>query len=164
MSNTIRYIGLDVHKLTITIAVADTGREKAQVVATIPNNSLTLLKHLLRLGARESLRCCYEAGPTGYGVYRLLLEHEIECVVIAPGLIPKKPGERIKTDDRDACKLAQSHRAGDLTSIYVVDEVTESMRDLARARTDAKQNEKVVRNQLGKFLLRHDRTYDEKTN
>ena len=103
------------------------------------------------------------AGPTGYGVYRALERAGIACEVIAPSLVPIKAGDKVKTDRRDACKLARSHRAGELTPIHVPDEVTEAMRDLERARDDAKRAEKAVRNQLGKFLLRHDRKYDGKT-
>ena len=163
MSENIIYVGLDVHKDTITVAVADEGRGDSRVVATIPNTTVALLKQLQRLGRWENLRCCYEAGPTGYGLYRSLREKGIACEVIAPSLVPVKAGDRVKTDRRDARKLARSHRAGDLTSIYVPDEMTESMRDLERARDDAKKAEKAVRNQLGKFLLRQGRTYDGKT-
>ena len=157
------YVGLDVHKDSITMAVAEAGREDPRVVATIPNTTLALLKQLRRLGALKSLRCCYEAGPTGYGIYRCLREAGVACEVIAPSLVPVKAGDRVKTDSRDARKLARSHRAGELTPIHVPDETTEAMRDLERARDDAKKAEKAVRNQLGKFLLRYDRKYEGKT-
>ena len=163
MSEKIFYVGLDVHKDTITVAVAEEGRGETWVVATIPNTTFSLLKVLRKLGAWENLRCCYEAGPTGYGIYRFLKEAGIACEVIAPSLVPVKAGDKVKTDRRDARKLARSHRAGELTPIHVPEEVTEAMRDLERARDDAKKAEKRVRNQLGKFLLRQGRKYDGKT-
>ena len=103
------------------------------------------------------MRCCYEAGPTGFGLHRELTAAGIDCVVVAPSLVPMKAGDRVKTDRRDAVKLARFLRSGDLTAVYVPDEATEAMRDLERARDDAKKAERVARHQLGKFLLRHGR-------
>jgi len=105
----------------------------------------------------EDLRVCYEAGPTGFGLCRRLREAGIDCIVVAPSLVPGKPGERVKTDRRDARKLAHFLRSGDLTEVYVPDEAVEAIRDLERARDDAKCAERVARHQLSKFLLRHDR-------
>lgn len=99
---------------------------------------------------------CYEAGPTGYGLYRFFLSQGIECEVIAPSLIPKKPGERIKTDRRDSIKLAKLFRAGELTPVYVPTEDDEALRDLVRAREDAKEDELRAKHRLSKFLLRYD--------
>jgi len=108
------------------------------------------------LGERDQLKVCYEAGPTGYPIYRLLLSLSIECSVVAPSLIPKKPGERVKTDRRDAIRLSQLFRAGELTSIYVPTEDDEALRDLVRAREDSKEDHLRARHRLTKFLLRYD--------
>jgi transposase len=107
------------------------------------------------LGAKSKLRCCYEAGPTGYELYRVLTKHKLDCIVVAPSLVPVQAGNRVKTDRRDAVKLAHFLRSGDLTAVYVPDAATEALRDLERARDDAKCAERVARHQLSKFLLRH---------
>jgi transposase len=109
------------------------------------------------------LKVCYEAGPTGFGLCRRLREAGIDCMVVAPSLVPGKPGDRIKTDPRDARKLAHFLRSGDLTEVYVPDEAVEAIRDLERARDDAKRAERVARQQLSKFLLRHDRHWQVTT-
>jgi len=163
MESTIRYVGLDVHKETIVIAIAEEASGEANVLGKIPNDSLELLKVLSRLGPRENLRCSYEAGPTGYGLYRSLRAAGIRCMVVAPSLVPEKKGNRVKTDRRDATKLAHFLRSGDLTAVYVPDEVSEAIRDLVRARFDAKKAEKVARHQLGHFLLRQGRCYSGKS-
>jgi transposase len=159
----IRYVGLDVHKDTIAIAVADQGRIDAKIMTTITHDFTSLSKAFDRLGPRGSLSCCYEAGPTGFGLARQLKDAGWDCVVIAPSLVPVQAGCRIKTDRRDAAKLAHFLRSGDLTVIHVPDEATEAIRDLERARDDAKCAERVVRHQLGKFLLRNGRIYQGKT-
>jgi len=152
------YVGLDVHKDSIVIAVAREGREPAETWKTIPYDGVRLRKALKLLVERtEDLRVCYEAGPTGFGLCRRLREAGIDCIVVAPSLVPGKPGERVKTDRRDARKLAHFLRSGDLTEVYVPDEAVEAIRDLERARDDAKCAERVARHQLSKFLLRHDR-------
>jgi transposase len=161
--NTLRFVGLDVHKDTIAIAVADQGRAEAKVLATIPHDFASLSKALARLGPPETLSCCYEAGPTGFGLARQLKAAGWGCIVIAPSLVPVKAGCRIKTDRRDAAKLAHYLRSGDLIEIHIPDEATEAIRDLERARDDAKQAERVARQQLIKFLLRHGRVYQGKT-
>ena len=161
MSN-VRFVGLDVHKDSISVAVADQGLAP-QVVATVPHELRALLKLLKKLGANSQLRCCYEAGPTGFGLCRELCRVGIECIVVAPSLIPKQAGDRVKTDSRDALKLARFLRSGDLTSVHIPDEYTEAMRDLERAREDAKRAERVARNVLSKFLLRHGFRYAGKT-
>lgn len=161
MSN-VRYVGLDVHKATIAIAVAD-GNLPAHVLATIPNDVGELRKRLRKLGPVALLSVCYEAGPTGYGLYRELQAAGIHCVVVAPSLVPIRSGDRIKTDRRDACKLAQFLRSGDLTPVWVPDPQTEAMRDLLRARDAAKRAERVARQQLDKFLLRQGRIFEGKT-
>src|SRR5262245_48267082 len=125
----LRFVGLDVHKDSITIAVAE-GDRAPDVVATIPHDISKLVRQLRKLGPIGSTSCCYEAGPTGYGLYRALKELGIECTVVAPGLVPKKAGDRIKTDKRDAVRLARFHRSGDLTTVHVPESDTEAMRDL----------------------------------
>jgi hypothetical protein len=103
---TTRYVGLDVHKSSIVIAVADAGGAPATILATTPNDVASLAKALRRLGPAEALACCYETGPTGYGLYRRLQAAGFRCVVIAPSLVPVQSGNRVKTDRRDAAKLA----------------------------------------------------------
>jgi len=155
------YVGLDVHKDSIAIAVARQGREPAATWKTIPYDGVRLrkaLKMLVKDG--EELRVCYEAGPTGFGLSRRLREAGIDCTVVAPSLVPGKPGDRVKTDRRDAKKLAHFLRSGDLTAVHVPEEEIEAIRDLERARDDAKGAERVARHQLGKFLLRHDRRWE----
>ncbi len=156
----VRFVGLDVHADSIAIAVAEPGRGEPGALATIPNDRAVLLKRLRNLGP---VKCCYEAGPTGFGLQRALKAEGIDCVVIAPSLVPTRSGDRVKTDRRDAVRLARFLRSGDLTEVYVPDAATEAMRDLERARDDAKKAERVARHQLGKFLLRHERHYPGKT-
>lgn len=156
----VRFVGLDVHADSIAIAVAEPGRGEPGTLATIPNDRALLLKRLRRLGR---VKCCYEAGPTGFGLQRALTAEGIDCVVVAPSLVPTRSGDRVKTDRRDAVRLARFLRSGDLTMVHVPDEATEAMRDLERARDDAKKAERVARHQLGKFLLRYERRYPGKT-
>jgi transposase len=159
----VRFVGLDVHKDSITIAVADQDGPAPQVVATVPHELRALGKQLKKLSASVRLRCCYEAGPTGFGLCRALAAAGFECIVVAPSLIPKQAGDRVKTDSRDAVKLARFLRSGDLTSVHVPDEQTEAMRDLERAREDAKRAERTARQVLSKFLLRHGCRYSGKS-
>ena len=161
MSKSIRFVGLDVHKDSIMIAVAEDDRCPAEVYGEIPNDWDTLRKTLRRLAKGYSLHCCYEAGPCGYGLYRRMRKAKINVVVIAPSLVPKQSGDRVKTDRRDARKLAHFLRSGDLTPIFVPDEEAEAIRDLERAREDAKNTQRVARQQLGNFLLRHDRRWEQ---
>ena len=154
-----RYVGLDVHAESITIAVADEGREAAQLLGEVPNDFSSLSKVLHRLGPAASVHCCYEAGPTGFGLARQLFAAGWGIAVIAPSLIPTKQGCRVKTNRRDAAKLAHFLRSGDLTIVHVPDEDTEAIRDLSRARAAAKQAEHVAHQQLSKFLLRHGRRF-----
>jgi transposase len=161
MRKNLRFVGLDVHKESIAVAVADSGREPATLLETIPNDWMALLKVLDRLAPRARLRVCHEAGPTGYGLARQLNEQGICCVVVAPSLVPTQGNRRIKTDRRDAVKLAHFLRSGDLVEVTVPEAQTEAMRDLARAREDAVQVERVARHQLDKFLLRHGRCWSQ---
>lgn len=152
------YIGLDVHKQNIVWAVAKVGRGIAESRGEIANKPKAIIKLVDRLNQEfggEVLLFCYEAGPCGYGLYRQLLSLGHDCQVIAPSQIPKKPAERIKTDRRDARKLAQALRSGDLTAVWVPDEEQEAMRDLTRARDDMKSQERKARQQLNGFVLRH---------
>jgi transposase len=107
-----------------------------------------------KLGPVEQLRACYEAGPTGYILYWQLTQLGVECAVVAPTLVPVKAGDRVKTDRRDAEKLARNHRSDDLTAVWVPDEGSEALRDLVRAREAAKQDQLRARHRLSKFLLR----------
>jgi transposase len=158
------YVGLDVHKDSVSIAVARQGREPAETWKTVPYDGVRLRKALKMLVEDVAeLRVCYEAGPTGFGLCRCLREAGIDCIVVAPSLVPGKPGDRVKTDRRDARKLAHFLRSGDLTEVYVPDESVEAIRDLERARDDAKCAERVARHQLSKFLLRHDRHWEGTT-
>lgn len=149
-----KFVGLDVHKETIAIAVADRGREAPRSLGVIRNDLDELRKMLRRLGPPASLQVCYEAGPCGYVVYRFLQQLKIECTIVAPSLIPRKPGDRIKTDRRDALALARLLRSGELTATWVPDPQHEALRDLVRAREDAVEDRLRARHRLGKFLLR----------
>jgi transposase len=124
---------------------------------------MVLGQQLRRLGPPELLRVCYEAGPCGYEIYRRCRSIGVDCVVVAPSLVPQKTGDRVKTDPRDAAKLARYLRSGDLTAVYVPDEIGEAMRDLVRARGDAKKSLHASRQQLNNFLLRHGRRWDGKS-
>lgn len=159
----VRFVGLDVHSQSIAIAVADPDGSLPENLAIIPNETTGLLRQLRKLGALRELRCCYEAGPTGFGLCRALQEAGVNCIVVAPSLVPTQSGNRVKTDRRDAVKLARFLRSGDLTAIYVPTSETEAIRDLERSRDDAKKAERVARHQLGKFLLRHGRRYEGKS-
>ena len=155
----VRFVGLDVHKDSIVIAVAEQGRDSARDLGSFPSDWNSLHKQLRKLAKGFTLKLCYEAGPTGFELHRRLVEAGFDNQVVAPSLIPRKPGERIKTDRRDARKLARCLRAGDLTSVYVPDEETEALRDLERARDAAKKAETTCKHQLGKFLLRQGRRF-----
>jgi transposase len=150
----ILYVGMDVHKETIAVACASEG-EEIRVVGTIANNATALnsmIRKLMSSGKRPSF--VYEAGSGGYVIYRRLREMGFTCMVAAPSLIPRKSGERIKTDKRDAAMLTRLYRAGELTGITVPDADDEAMRDLYRAHNDAKKMYKTTKQQLLSFLLR----------
>lgn len=156
------YVGLDVHKDTIAVAVARPGRDAGEYRGEIANKPKNVVKLIQRLSAEvdgQVLLVCYEAGPCGYGLYRQVLELGHDCQVVAPSLIPRKPGERVKTDRRDALKLAQLLRGGDLTAVWVPGPEQEAMRDLTRARDDMKAQERKARQQLNAFVLRHGHTW-----
>lgn len=154
MEKTTRYVGLDVHGETIAAAVAD-GRGEIRSLGRFPNRPESVRKFIEQLGKPKHLKVCYEAGPTGYALYWQLTKLGVDCDVVAPSLIPRKPGDKIKTDRRDAEKLAQCYRSGTLTSVWVPDAAHEALRDLVRARAAAKRDESRAKHRLVKYLLRN---------
>src|ERR1700758_5199018 len=156
MADRITYVGLDVHKDSMVGAVAVGGlRGEVREYGRIANAPTALDRLLRKLGGDGmTLRFCYEAGPCGYGIQRRVSARGQECVVVAPSLIPKRAGDRVKTDRRDAAGLARLHRAGELTAVWVPDAKHEAMRDLVRARLDAVHALRRARQQLSGFLLR----------
>jgi len=162
MEQPTRFIGMDVHKETIVVAITAAGEVgKATPHGTIPNTTTALEKLVKRLrqAGTGPLKLCYEAGPCGYGVYRTLTRLGEDCLVAAPSMIPRRSGERQKNDKRDAASLAVLHRGGLLTSVWVPDAAHEAMRDLVRARLAAVRAVRTARQQLSAFLLRHERRY-----
>jgi transposase len=157
------FVGLDVHKDSIAVAVAEVGRAPARLIGSIGHDVAKLIKLLARYGVPSQVQVVYEAGPTGYGLQRELTRRGYRCQVIAPSLIPKRAGDRVKTDRRDGLRLAELSRAGELRAIWIPDPADEAMRDLARAREDAVNARTQVRQQLKGFLLRHDVRYARKT-
>ncbi len=153
MREKLRFLGLDVHAETIAVAVCESNGEIPSL-GTIANREDSVRKFIRKLDSPELLRACYEAGPTGFALYWQLTQLGVECTVVAPTLVPKKPGDRVKTDRRDALKLARCHRNGDLTAVWVPDAASEAMRDLVRQREAAKQDQLRARHRLTKFLLR----------
>jgi transposase len=162
MPKELLFVGLDVHAKTITLALAEGGGGEARLYGGIANDLHALEKVFSRLKKahpESELRVCYEAGPTGFVIARRCAQLRIQCTVVAPSLIPTRSGERIKTDRRDALKLARLHRAGELSAVHVPEASDEAMRDLCRARTDAVQDLRRSRAQLKAFLLRHGYRY-----
>jgi transposase len=157
MKESTRYVGLDVHAETISVAVAgdDGGVLSWGKIPNMPQYVSKLVKKL-RTGGK-TIRACYEAGPCGYVLYWQLTKLGIHCDVVAPTLVPVKSGDRVKTDKRDAKKLARLHRAGELTPVWVPDGAHEALRDLVRAREAAKKDQLRARHRLNKFLLRQGR-------
>ena len=151
-------LGLDVHKNTISAAILRAGEDVADV-EKISSDDDSVRRLIARLGDPRRLRACYEAGPTGYELARLLQALGVACAVIAPSLIPTAPGDRVKTDKRDARRLARLYRAGELVAIRVPTVAEEAVRDLCRARADMVIDRTRARHRLGKFLLRHRRIW-----
>lgn len=161
-----KYVGLDVHKDTTVVAVAEGGRDgEVRLYGTISSDLGALEKVLRKLGGEGvTLHVVYEAGPTGYVVYRRLQQLRLACIVVAPTKTPQAKGPRQKTDRRDAEQLARLHRAGELTAIHVPDAVDESIRDLTRTRADAVQDLTRAKQRLKSFLLRQGYRYQGKAN
>jgi transposase len=157
------FVGLDAHKDSISVAACEAGRGGARFVGTIGPDVHGLLKLLTKAGEPEQVSVVYEAGPTGYGLYRELGRRGYHCEIVAPTLIPKRAGDRVKNDRRDCARLAELSRAGELRPIWVPDEEHEAMRNLWRAREDAVAMRLKTRHQLKAFLLRHARRYPGKT-
>jgi transposase len=150
------YVGLDVHKKSISAAFANAEAGSTAVFySRMPNDFPILLRWLRKLGAPETVKVCYESGPTGYRLYRELRAAGFDCVVIVPALTPKKPGDRVKTDRIDALRLAECLRNGQLKAIRVPTEEEEALRDLLRAREDLKGSETNLRRQISALMLRH---------
>ena len=162
---TTHYVGMDVHKETITIAIAPGTRDgEARSYGTIPHTVEAIDKFVRKqISQGVDLHCVYEAGPTGYALYRYLKSNGIDCAVVAPSMIPKRSGERIKNDRRDALNLARLHRAGDLTAIHVPDPEDEAIRDLIRGRDDARIAARKAKQRLQSFLLKHGFSYGGKS-
>ena len=160
MNDSTGYVGLDVHKDSISVALAPS-RGEVTSMGTIVNTGEAMRRTVRRLVRRcERLYFTYEAGPCGYGLYRQLESMNHPCLVAAPSLIPRRPGDRIKTDRRDAMMLARLLRSGDLTAVWVPDEDHEAVRELVRCRDDFKRDERRRRQRMCAFLLRHGRLYD----
>lgn len=160
------YVGLDVHKEWISVAVASCGREAPEYRGEVANTAKAvkgLIERLSREFEGERLLWVYEAGPCGYGLYRQLVASGHVCEVVAPSLIARKAGDRVKTDRRDALSLARQSRSGDLTAVWVPGEEQEAIRDLTRAREDMKAMVMKAQQQLGAFLLRHGKHYGGKS-
>jgi transposase len=157
-------VAFDTSKLRNAVAIADAGRAgEIRFVGEIDNTSAATAKLVKKLSAKyQRLSFCYEAGPTGYGLYRQIKSLGQECMVVAPSLIPKKPGDRVKTNRRDAVSLAKLLRAGELTAVWVPDRHHEAMRDLTRAREAAVTDLRSKRQQVSAFLLRQGLHYPVK--
>ena len=150
------FVGLDVHSVFIYVALAEAGRDgEVRAYGRIDNRPGAVAKLMRKLGKKYVLKVCYEAGPCGYVLYWQLVAMGIECQVVAPTLIPQKAGDRVKTDRRDAEKLARNYRSGELTFVWVPDRSHEALRDLVRAREAARKDQTVARHRLAKFLLRN---------
>jgi len=163
-TSNILFIGMDVHKETIEIAIAEGNSHEVRRFGQIGGTRDAMRRALRKLASSgKELHFCYEAGPCGYELHRYLISEGHDCWVVAPSLIPKKPGDKVKTDKRDAIQLARLFRAGELTPVYVPNREDEAVRDLSRAREDAMIVQKAARQRLKDFLLRHDIRYQGKT-
>lgn len=165
MNQFTKFIGMDVHKATIAVAVAEAGGGEVRYLGEIANTAEAISKLVRDLRKGDArLSFCYEAGPCGYGIHRQLTELGWDCQVVAPSLIPKKAGDRVKTDRRDSVMLARLHRAGELTAVWVPDDAQEALRDLTRAREDIKHLQRQAKQRLLAFLLRYGKSYSGKNN
>jgi transposase len=152
------HLGLDVHRDTISVGILPPDQQVPEV-ERIPHDEASVRRLVARFPDRRQLRACYEAGPTGFELARLLQGMGVSCEVIAPSLIPKAPGDKIKTDKRDCRRLARLHRAGELVAIHIPTPTQEAIRDLCRARADLVSDRMRARHRLSKFLLRHGRSF-----
>jgi transposase len=157
------FVGLDTHAVSVAVGVAEPGREQPRFLGTVAPNATELKKALRKLAPPSKILVVYEAGPCGYTLARELTDAGYACEVVAPSRIPRRPGERIKTDRRDALTLASLARAGELTRVFVPDQRDEAIRDLSRARLDAVRARLKARQQLQALLLRHGKRYTGKT-
>lgn len=165
MNEFIKYVGLDVHKETIAVSVTRDNGGEVRYWGEIANTVEAMDKLIRQLSKGDArLSFCYEAGPCGYGLHRRLTDLGWDCMVVAPSLIPRKAGERVKTDRRDSLSLARLHRAGELTAVCVPDDDQEALRDLTRAREDLKHLQRQAKQRLLAFLLRHGKRYDGASN
>ena len=158
------FVGIDVAKARNAIAVADGSRGgEVRYLGEFASDPATMQRTIRRLASKyEQAHFCYEAGPTGYGLYRLIRSMGHECMVVAPSLIPRRPGDRVKTNRRDAVALAKLLRADELTAVWVPDEAHEAMRDLVRARAAAVETRRVHRQHITSFMLKHGRIFPRK--
>lgn len=165
MKHITHHLGLDVHKDSISVAIAEHGpKGEVRLLGAISNSLHAIEKLLAKLRKAHpgvTLEACYEAGPCGFGIARRLNTLGVPCIVVAPSLIPTRSGDRVKTDTRDAIKLARLLRAGELTAVYIPDSADEAIRDLCRARTDAVDDQRRSRCRLKSFLLRNDYRYQQ---
>src|SRR5512134_3049620 len=156
------FVGLDVHNDSIAVSLAPSESTEVRRYGIIGGQHEDVLKLLKKLAAAHpgvALHCCYEAGPRGYPLGRFIRQHGAECIIVAPSKVPRQPGDRVKTDRRDADQLARLLRAGELTGIYVPDPQDEAVRDLIRARYQVLKQQHRARQQLKMFLLRHNFRY-----
>ena len=156
-NSTTKFIGLDVHKSTISVAIADEGQEgEVRFYGKIDNTPQAIGKVIKKLTTAEvELRFIYEAGSCGFALYRYLSGNGLKCIVTAPSMIPRRSSDRIKNDRRDAITLARLYRAGELTPIYVPSPEDETVRDLTRGRRDAREADRKAKQRLNSFLLRN---------
>ena len=157
------HVGLDVHKDSISVAAAEPGRAPGRLIGKVTHDVNKLLKVLAKVGTTQQLHIVYEAGPTGFGLQRALKARGYLCEIIAPSQIPRRAGDRVKTDARDSVQLAECSRAGQLSAVWIPDPDDEAIRDLSRAREDAVNSRVQARHQLKGFLLHHDVRYTGKT-
>lgn len=159
-----KYVGLDVHKETIAVSIADADGGEVRYFGEIKNTPEAIHKLCDKIKPKQGgLLFCYEAGPCGFGIHRQLIDLGWDCMVVATSLIPRKSGDRVKTDRRDSLMLARLLRAGELTGAWVPDDAQEAMRDLTRGREDMKRLQKQSKQVLLAFLLRHGRRYGGKS-
>lgn len=155
------FVGIDVAQARNAVAIADGERGgEVRYLGEIDASAESMRRFVKRLASKyDHVHFCYEAGPTGYGLHRLITSLGYPCAVVAPSLIPRKPGDRVKTNRRDAIALAKLLRAGELTAVWAPDEGHEAMRDLVRARAAAVEALRVHRQQVSAFMLKHGRVY-----